>query len=49
SQYMLDQLPPPSNDEDPLATKLRARFRDLLTSLRANAEGTAGTENVKTG
>ncbi|CDO70303.1 hypothetical protein BN946_scf184370.g4 [Trametes cinnabarina] len=43
-QYLLDQLPPPSADEDPMATKLRKRLQELLTALRAGAEGTAGTK-----
>jgi hypothetical protein len=32
--------PPPSADEDPMATKLRKRLSDLLTEVRKNAEGT---------
>ncbi|KAI0352793.1 hypothetical protein OH77DRAFT_1523117 [Trametes cingulata] len=40
AEYLLDQLPPPSADEDPMATKLRKRLQDLLASLRAGAEGT---------
>lgn len=31
--------PPPSADEDPMATKLRKRLQDLLTELRSGAEG----------
>ncbi|KIP10557.1 hypothetical protein PHLGIDRAFT_115315 [Phlebiopsis gigantea 11061_1 CR5-6] len=38
-QYLLDQVPPPSADEDPIATKLRRRLQDLLTELRSGAEG----------
>lgn len=41
AEYLLDQLPPPSSDEDQIATKLRKRLQDLLTDLRSNAEGTA--------
>ncbi|KAI0759713.1 hypothetical protein BD413DRAFT_617575 [Trametes elegans] len=41
AEYLLDQLPPPSADEDPMATKLRRRLRELLASLRSGAEGTA--------
>ncbi|KAI0329910.1 hypothetical protein GY45DRAFT_1324332 [Cubamyces sp. BRFM 1775] len=43
AEYLLDQLPPPSADEDPMATKLRKRLQELLTSLRAGAEGTGGS------
>lgn len=32
--------PPPSSDEDLMATKLRKRLQDLLTELRSGAEGT---------
>ncbi|KAH9887603.1 hypothetical protein C8Q73DRAFT_794609 [Cubamyces lactineus] len=42
AEYLLDQLPPPSADEDPMATKLRKRLQELLTALRAGAEGTGG-------
>ncbi|KAJ3541664.1 hypothetical protein NMY22_g3798 [Coprinellus aureogranulatus] len=40
AEYLLDQLPPPSPDDDDLAQKLRARLQDLLTALREGAEGT---------
>ncbi|KAI0643593.1 hypothetical protein C8Q79DRAFT_975703 [Trametes meyenii] len=45
AEYLLDQLPPPSSDEDPMATKLRKRLQDLLTSLRAGAEGTSSGQS----
>ncbi|KAJ3901976.1 hypothetical protein F5879DRAFT_966057 [Lentinula edodes] len=41
AEYLLDQLPPPSPDDDELVKKLRNRLRDLLTELRAGAEGSA--------
>jgi len=41
AEYLLDQFPPPSEDEEQIVTTLRNRFKDLLTSLRANAEGVA--------
>ncbi|OSD01697.1 hypothetical protein PYCCODRAFT_1468285 [Trametes coccinea BRFM310] len=44
AEYLLDQLPPPSADEDPMATKLRKRLQEFLTALRAGAEGTAGKD-----
>ncbi|KAJ7760327.1 hypothetical protein B0H14DRAFT_2973724, partial [Mycena olivaceomarginata] len=40
TEYLLDQLPPPDTDDDELVKKLRQRLRDLLTELRAGAEGT---------
>ncbi|KAJ7889557.1 hypothetical protein B0H14DRAFT_3855747 [Mycena olivaceomarginata] len=40
AEYLLDQLPPPDADDDELVKKLRQRLRDLLTELRAGAEGT---------
>ncbi|OCH93228.1 hypothetical protein OBBRIDRAFT_790396, partial [Obba rivulosa] len=39
AEYLLDQLPPPSTDEDEMAKKLRQRLTDLLENLRAGAEG----------
>jgi hypothetical protein len=36
--------PPPSSDEDPMATKLRGRLQELLTELRSGAEG---SKNLK--
>ncbi|KDQ65128.1 hypothetical protein JAAARDRAFT_117680, partial [Jaapia argillacea MUCL 33604] len=39
AEYLLDQIPPPSPDEEQTITKLRQRLRDLLTSLREGAEG----------
>ncbi|KAI0687344.1 hypothetical protein C8Q76DRAFT_301764 [Earliella scabrosa] len=45
TEYLLDQLPAPSSDEDELVTKLRKRLQDLLTSLRSGAEGTAGASS----
>ncbi|PCH41660.1 hypothetical protein WOLCODRAFT_70647 [Wolfiporia cocos MD-104 SS10] len=41
AEYLLDQLPPPSSDEDSIVTKLRQRLNDLLTDLRSGAEGVA--------
>ncbi|RPD62139.1 hypothetical protein L226DRAFT_535507 [Lentinus tigrinus ALCF2SS1-7] len=40
AEYLLDQLPPPSADDDELVKKLRKRLQDLLTELRSGAEGT---------
>ncbi|KAI4517972.1 hypothetical protein K525DRAFT_273102 [Schizophyllum commune Loenen D] len=39
AEYLLDQLPPPSPDDDDLVKKLRQRLKDLLTDLRKGAEG----------
>ncbi|KAI0773657.1 hypothetical protein C8Q74DRAFT_1368232 [Fomes fomentarius] len=39
AEYLLDQLPAPSSDEDQLVTKLRKRLQGLLTELRSGAEG----------
>ncbi|KAI5832976.1 hypothetical protein K523DRAFT_349376 [Schizophyllum commune Tattone D] len=39
AEYLLDQLPPPSPDDDELVKKLRQRLKDLLTDLRKGAEG----------
>ncbi|KAK7680267.1 hypothetical protein QCA50_016777 [Cerrena zonata] len=44
AEYLLDQLPPPSTDEDPMATKLRKRLQELLTNLRSGAEGFVKSE-----
>ncbi|KAJ7101239.1 hypothetical protein B0H15DRAFT_943566 [Mycena belliarum] len=41
AEYLLDQMPPPEPDDDELVKKLRLRLRDLLSSLREGAEGTA--------
>ncbi|TEB31170.1 hypothetical protein FA13DRAFT_1791870 [Coprinellus micaceus] len=41
AEYLLDQIPPPSEGDDELAKKLRSRLQELLTNLRAGAEGTA--------
>ncbi|EEB89331.1 hypothetical protein MPER_12581 [Moniliophthora perniciosa FA553] len=43
AEYLLDQLPPPSSDDDEMVAKLRARLKDLLTNLRDGAEGTPST------
>ncbi|PBK97700.1 hypothetical protein ARMGADRAFT_1076163 [Armillaria gallica] len=40
AEYLLDQLPPPSSDDEEFVVKLRRRLQDLLTDLRAGAEGT---------
>ncbi|KAF8198507.1 hypothetical protein BJ912DRAFT_951609 [Pholiota molesta] len=42
AEYLLDQIPKPSADDDELVKKLRKRLQDLLSELRAGAEG-AGT------
>ncbi|KAF8917093.1 hypothetical protein CPB85DRAFT_1431705 [Mucidula mucida] len=42
AEYLLDQLPPPSVDDDELIKKLRRRLQDLLSDLRAGAEGVVG-------
>ncbi|KAJ2966990.1 hypothetical protein NUW54_g13644 [Trametes sanguinea] len=47
AEYLLDQLPPPSADEDPMATKLRKRLQEFLTALRAGAEGSTGHVSMK--
>ncbi|KAI9026651.1 hypothetical protein CLU79DRAFT_833535 [Phycomyces nitens] len=41
AEFLLDQVPPPDKDEDPLVTKLRQKLRQLLTQLRDGAEGVA--------
>ncbi|KAH9056395.1 hypothetical protein EDB87DRAFT_1637230 [Lactarius vividus] len=41
AEYLLDQLPPPSADDDGLLRNLRRRLSELLASLRAGAEGSA--------
>ncbi|KAI0273129.1 hypothetical protein BGY98DRAFT_999388 [Russula aff. rugulosa BPL654] len=43
AEYLLDQLPAPSPDDDELLQKLRQRLSDLLVSLRTGAEG-SGTQ-----
>ncbi|PBK74844.1 hypothetical protein ARMSODRAFT_493901 [Armillaria solidipes] len=40
AEYLLDQLPPPSSDDEQFVVKLRRRLQDLLADLRAGAEGT---------
>ncbi|CAE6386003.1 unnamed protein product [Rhizoctonia solani] len=40
AEFLLDQVPPPSSDEDPMVTKLRTKLSDLLGELRKGAEGT---------
>ncbi|KAH6908850.1 hypothetical protein BKA70DRAFT_1562339 [Coprinopsis sp. MPI-PUGE-AT-0042] len=39
AEYLLDQLPPPSSDDDEIARRVRKRLQGLLDSLRAGAEG----------
>ncbi|KIY73985.1 hypothetical protein CYLTODRAFT_485115 [Cylindrobasidium torrendii FP15055 ss-10] len=39
AEYLLDQLPPPSHEDDELVKKLRTRLQELLSDLRAGAEG----------
>lgn len=47
AEYLLDQLPAPSADDDKILIQLRKRLRDLLSNLRAGAEGTGvTTENT---
>ncbi|KAJ3573805.1 hypothetical protein NP233_g2190 [Leucocoprinus birnbaumii] len=40
AEYLVDQLPPPSAEDDEMVKKLRKRLQDLLSELRAGAEGT---------
>ncbi|CAE6429284.1 unnamed protein product [Rhizoctonia solani] len=39
AEFLLDQVPAPSPDEDPMVTKLRAKLGELLGELRKGAEG----------
>ncbi|KAI9095772.1 hypothetical protein DFS34DRAFT_571603, partial [Phlyctochytrium arcticum] len=39
AEYLLDQIPPPSADDDELVKKLREKLKLLLTELRKGAEG----------
>ncbi|KAF8960445.1 hypothetical protein BDZ97DRAFT_1833701 [Flammula alnicola] len=39
AEYLLDQIPSPSTDDDELVRKLRKRLQDLLADLRKGAEG----------
>ncbi|KAJ8651609.1 hypothetical protein O0I10_012832 [Lichtheimia ornata] len=39
AEYLLDQVPPPEADEEPMVTRLREKLRELLTELRKGAEG----------
>ncbi|KAI8583466.1 hypothetical protein K450DRAFT_223840 [Umbelopsis ramanniana AG] len=39
AECLLDQLPPPSKDDDALVTKLREKLSMLLSELRKGAEG----------
>ncbi|KAJ3050588.1 hypothetical protein HK097_008414 [Rhizophlyctis rosea] len=39
AEYLLDQLPPPSADDDELVRKLREKLKLLLQELRKDAEG----------
>ncbi|ORZ00414.1 hypothetical protein BCR43DRAFT_521452 [Syncephalastrum racemosum] len=41
AEYLLDQIPPPDRDEEPVVTKLREKLQELLTQLRKGAEGRA--------
>ncbi|KAI9208593.1 uncharacterized protein BJ171DRAFT_419404 [Polychytrium aggregatum] len=41
AEYLLDQVPPPEPDEDPMITKLRQKLSMLLAELRKGAEGTS--------
>jgi len=41
AEYLLDQIPPPSANDDELLRNLRRRLSELLVSLRAGAEGSA--------
>ncbi|KAE9405367.1 hypothetical protein BT96DRAFT_916098 [Gymnopus androsaceus JB14] len=45
AEYLLDQMPPPSPDDDELVKKLRNRLKDLLTELRAGAEGSMASQS----
>jgi len=42
AEYLLDQLPAPDGDEDPMMTKVRERLRLLVQELRSGAEGLGG-------
>ncbi|KLO20401.1 hypothetical protein SCHPADRAFT_897695 [Schizopora paradoxa] len=44
AEYLLDQLPPPGDDQDEIAKRMRTRLQDLLTALRENAEGIAKSD-----
>ncbi|KAJ7061825.1 hypothetical protein C8F01DRAFT_1252606 [Mycena amicta] len=46
AEFLLDQMPPPSADDEELVKELRQRLQDLLTALRAGAEGTNTTSTV---
>ncbi|ALO60330.1 hypothetical protein CNA04265 [Cryptococcus deneoformans JEC21] len=37
-EYLLDQLPPPDKEEDPVITKLREKLKLSLQEVRKNAE-----------
>ncbi|KAG2172485.1 hypothetical protein INT44_006658, partial [Umbelopsis vinacea] len=39
AEYLLDQLPPPSKDDDAMVIKLREKLSLLLSELRKGAEG----------
>ncbi|KAK0464523.1 uncharacterized protein EV420DRAFT_1516809, partial [Desarmillaria tabescens] len=39
AEYLLDQLPPPSSDDDQFVVKLRRRLQDLLADLRDRRRG----------
>ncbi|KAA1465889.1 hypothetical protein DENSPDRAFT_830575 [Dentipellis sp. KUC8613] len=41
AEYLLDQLPPPSDDDEEMVAKLRKRLQMLLSDLRTGAEGTS--------
>ncbi|THU88221.1 hypothetical protein K435DRAFT_782111 [Dendrothele bispora CBS 962.96] len=43
AEYLLDQLPPPSPDDDEMLKNLRNRLKALLTELRNGAEGVIPT------
>lgn len=39
AEYLIDQFPPPSADDDEMIKKLRKRLQELLAELRSGAEG----------
>ncbi|KAI8994426.1 hypothetical protein BC832DRAFT_536096 [Gaertneriomyces semiglobifer] len=40
AEYLLDQMPAPSPDEESFVTKLRERLKRFLEDVRKGAEGT---------
>ncbi|KAL4257887.1 hypothetical protein AB1N83_010598 [Pleurotus pulmonarius] len=44
AEYLLDQLPPPSPDDDDVLKGLRKRLQLLLSELRDGAEGVLSSD-----